>query len=67
MQAVGAFEGLVEEVCAYQKSEALLSDPEVAAADFGIAQGLQGIKFDNRLANSISSGGARVRTSRTVL
>mmetsp|Transcript_12420 Transcript_12420/g.37357 ORF Transcript_12420/g.37357 Transcript_12420/m.37357 type:complete len:482 (+) Transcript_12420:144-1589(+) len=59
-EAVGAFEGLVEEVCAYQKSEALLSDPEVAAADFGIAQGLQGIKFDNRLANSISSGGARV-------
>ncbi len=52
----------MEEVCAYQKSEALLNDPEVAAADFGIAQGLQGIKFSNKIASSISSGGARVRT-----
>lgn len=62
VEAIGAFEGLVEEVCAYRESESLLGDPVVASADHAIAEQLAGIQFENKGANSISSAGARMAT-----
>lgn len=59
-EAIGAFEGLIEEICAYRKSEALMEDPTVASADYAIAQQLAGVTFQNKRANSISSAGAKM-------
>lgn len=57
MQAVGTFEGLMEEITQYKESDALLGDETVAQGDFAIAQGL---KFTNKAANGIHSMSCKV-------
>ncbi len=59
MQAVGTFEGLMEEITQYKESDALLGDEAVAQGDFAIAQGL---KFTNKAANGIHSMSCKVGT-----
>lgn len=67
VQAVGAFEALLQEVTMYRESEALLRDPELlqdpqlAQGDQAIAEGLQGLVFQNKLARGIHSVSMKVR------
>jgi hypothetical protein len=56
-EAVGTFEGLLEEVTQYKESDKLLGDPAVAEGDFAIAQGL---KFTNKAASGIHSMSCKV-------
>lgn len=67
LQAVGAFEALLQEVSMYRESEALrrdpllLEDPQLAQGDQAIAQGLHGLVFKNKLARGIHSASMKVR------
>lgn len=56
-EAVGTFEGLLEEVTVYKESEALLSDPAAAQGDMAIAEGLQ---FTNKAASTVHWASVKV-------
>ena len=60
LQAVGTFEGLLEEVTQYNESERLLADPTVASGDMAIAEGLT---FTNKAASSLHWASVKVRWS----
>jgi hypothetical protein len=56
-EAVGTFEGLLEEVTQYNESERLLSDPTAASGDMAIAEGLT---FTNKAASSLHWASVKV-------
>ena len=60
LQAVGTFEGLLEEVTQYKESEKLLADPTAASGDMAIAEGLT---FTNKAASSLHWASVKVGKS----
>lgn len=62
-QAVGTFEGLLEEVTQYKESEKLLADPVMQQGDFAIAEGLKSLTFNNRAASSMYNMSCKVSDS----
>lgn len=60
-EAVGAFEGVLEETTAYKKSETLLQDPAAAEGDHAIAENLvQALKFDSKRAAFVHNVSTKV-------
>lgn len=57
VQAVGTFEGLLEEVTQYKESDRLLADPLAASGDMAIAEGLT---FTNKAASSLHRASVKV-------